>query len=454
MTGATEALDDYLAPRGRGPDPAPAAVPAAQARPWARRRLRPRRGRGRLHRHRGRAVAARGSGRRRWRPAPRSRSSRSTPSSRTWTPSWRRPSTPTSRPPSSRPPARSTTCRPSGPSGRRRRTRPVQARGPVRAPLPAALRGTGGGRRAATRTCTLVAKLYREIYEAQAADDLLARLRERAAVAWTARPLGVVPGLPLALTEDLGSSRDPCRRTPACTSCIPGPTTRLEVVRRAARALAELHTSGLDSGGLSRRTGADEAGKAAKRARLLEQYVPELAPVVRAGREALCATLAGLPTDTLRPGARELQGESADRPGRRRLPRGLRPVLPGRPRARRRVLPGLPAARRALVPPGRAAGVVEEAAEVFVSTYLERLAERGEAAATCAGIGGRATCSRRRCCSRSPRAGRTGCTAPGPERLMRCSTRSPPSAAGTTAVRGAGLSRRCSAPTACRRRGW
>ena len=57
--------------------------------------------------------------------------------------------------------------------------------------------------------CTLVAKLYRERGEAQAADDLLTRLRAEAAVAWTARPLGVVPGLPLALTEDLGQQPRP-----------------------------------------------------------------------------------------------------------------------------------------------------------------------------------------------------------------------------------------------------
>jgi hypothetical protein len=60
----------------------------------------------------------------------------------------------------------------------------------------------------ASRSCTLVAKLYREQQEADAAAALLTRLHDGPAAGWTARSLGVVPGLPLALTEDLGSSKD------------------------------------------------------------------------------------------------------------------------------------------------------------------------------------------------------------------------------------------------------
>ncbi|MBB3086233.1 phosphotransferase family protein [Geodermatophilus sabuli] len=252
------------------------------------------------------------------------------------------------------------------------------------------LRFGGPGTGDATRTCTLVAKLYQDLQEAQAADDLLTRLRDQAAVPWTARPLGVVPGLPLALTEDLGSRRD---RVPAHSGpdvVHPGSDDAFEVVRRAARALAELHTSGVDTGGLSRRTGVEEAGKAGKRARLLEQYVPDLVPVARPVTDAVCAALAALPTDTLRP------GHGSYKPSQLMVRDGsvflvdfdqfcladpaldvgyflayLRPAGLWYHRAGRRAW-------------------FEAAAGAFLSAYAERLAERGESAATCAGIARRA----------------------------------------------------------------
>jgi hypothetical protein len=157
--------------------------------------------------------------------------------------------------------------------------------------------GAGTG----TTTCSLVAKLYRDESEARAADDLLDRLRSGAGMAWTARPLGVVPGLPLALTEDLGSSRDPVPARSGLDVVHPGSDDAFPVIGRAAEALAELHTSGLDTGALSRRTGADEAAKAGRRATLLESYVPELGPVIRGVTEALTDALTGLPTDVVRP---------------------------------------------------------------------------------------------------------------------------------------------------------
>jgi aminoglycoside phosphotransferase (APT) family kinase protein len=247
-----------------------------------------------------------------------------------------------------------------------------------------------GGAGTDTRTCTLVAKLYQEVPEAQAADDLLARLRDQAAVTWTARPLGVVPGLPLALTEDLGSGRDAVPAHSGLHVVHPGSPVAFEVIGRAGRALAELHTSGLDTDRLSLRTGADEAGKAAKRARLLEQYVPELTPEVRRVTGALCATLAGLPADTHRP------GHGSYKPSQLLVRDGavflvdfdqfcladpaldvgyflayLRPAGFWYHRAGRRAW-------------------FEAAADAFLTTYLHRLAERGESAATCAGIAGRA----------------------------------------------------------------
>jgi hypothetical protein len=249
---------------------------------------------------------------------------------------------------------------------------------------------TAEGAGTAPRTCTLIAKLYQERREAQAAHDLLARLRDQAWVTWTARPLGVVPDLPLALTEDLGSSRDPVPAHSGLHLVHPGSKDAFEVVARAARALAELHTSGLDTDGLSRRTGADEAGKAAKRARLLEQYVPELAPVVGPVTDALCATLAGLPADTLRPGHGSYKSSQLMvRDGAVFLVDFDQFCLADPALDVGYFLAYLRPAglwyRRA----GRRAWFAA-AAGTFLSSYLARLAERGESAATCAGIAGRA----------------------------------------------------------------
>jgi len=243
---------------------------------------------------------------------------------------------------------------------------------------------------AGTATCTLVAKLYRELHEAQAATDLLTRLRGAGAAPWTARPLGVVPGLPLALTEDLGSSRDPVPAHSGLRSVHPGSGDAFEVVGRAARALAELHTSGLDTGDLSRRTGTDEAAKAAKRARLLEQYVPDLAPEIRQVTGPLCDTLADLPADTLRP------CHGSYKPSQLLVRGGAvflvdfdqfclaDPALDvGYFRAYLRPA-GLWYHRT-----GRRAWF-EAADDAFLSSYLHHLAERGESAATCADIAGRA----------------------------------------------------------------
>jgi Phosphotransferase enzyme family len=246
------------------------------------------------------------------------------------------------------------------------------------------------GRAGATRTCTVVAKLYQDLDEAQAATDLLARLREQASVTWTARPIGVVPGLPLALTEDLGSSRDPVPALSGLEVVRPGSPEAFPVVGQAARALAELHTCGLDTGGLGRRTGADEAGKAAKRAWLLEQYVPELAPDVRRVTGALTATLAALPTDTLRPGHGSYKGSQLlVRDGSVFLVDFDQFCLADPALDVGYFLAYLRPAgfwyRRA----GRRAWF-DAAADVFLSTYLHRLAERGEPAATRAGIAARA----------------------------------------------------------------
>jgi aminoglycoside phosphotransferase (APT) family kinase protein len=250
----------------------------------------------------------------------------------------------------------------------------------------AATDGAGVG----TMTCSLVAKLYREPGEAQDADDLLTRLRALDAVAWTARPLGVVPGLPLALTEDLGSSRSRIPAHSGLDVVHPGSEDASAVVARAARALAELHTNGLDTGDLNLRTAADEAGKAAKRARLLEQYVPESATVIRQVSGALCAALTGLPDDTVRPAHGSYKSSQLlVRDGAVFLVDFDQFCLADPALDVGYFLAYLRPAGFWYHRAGRRAWF-EAAAEAFLSTYLHRVAERGESAATCAGIAARA----------------------------------------------------------------
>ena len=80
-----------------------------------------------------------------------------------------------------------------------------------------------------------------------------------------------------------------------------GTTQPTQALRAAARALAELHTSDTLTAQTPARTGADEAGKAAKRAGTIAQYVPTLAGETDRVASRLCATLSALPRDVLRP---------------------------------------------------------------------------------------------------------------------------------------------------------
>jgi aminoglycoside phosphotransferase (APT) family kinase protein len=242
----------------------------------------------------------------------------------------------------------------------------------------------------AVRTGTVVAKLYRQPHEAQAAQDLLVDLRAGAGAGWTARPLGVVPGLPLALTEDLGSSRDPVPARSGLDVVGPGSAEAFAVITRAARALAELHTSRPDVCEPASRTAADEAAKAARRAGVLEVYLPELAPRVRQVAGALGAALAALPMDTVRP------AHGSYKPSQLLVRDGAvflvdfdqfclaDPALDVgyflaylRPAGLWYHRPGL-------------REWFEAAAQAFLTAYLGRLAERGETAETGAGIARRA----------------------------------------------------------------
>jgi hypothetical protein len=239
-------------------------------------------------------------------------------------------------------------------------------------------------------TSTLVAKLYRQPHEAQAAQDLLVRLRAGAGAGWTARPLGVVPGLPLALTEDLGSGRDPVPARSGLDVVRPGSAEALDVVAGAARALAELHTSDVAADEPAPRTAVDEAGKAARRAGLLEEYVPELAPRVRQVAGTLGATLSALPTDTVRPSHGSYKSSQL-------LVRDGAVFLVDFDQFCE-ADPALDVGYflAYLRPAGfwyRRPGLrewVDAAAEAFLSAYLGRLAERGETVETGDGIARRA----------------------------------------------------------------
>jgi aminoglycoside phosphotransferase (APT) family kinase protein len=170
----------------------------------------------------------------------------------------------------------------------------------------------------------------------------------------------------------------------------PGSDAAAEVVRRAARALAELHTSGVDTAGLNRRTGADEAGKAAKRAGLLEQYVPELAPVVRQVSDALSSALRELPADTLRPGHGSYKpSQLMVRDGAVFLVDFDQFCLADPALDVGYFLAYLRPAGFFYHRAGRQAWF-EESAEAFLTAYLDRLVERGESAATGVGITRRA----------------------------------------------------------------
>jgi hypothetical protein len=241
-----------------------------------------------------------------------------------------------------------------------------------------------------TTSRSVVAKLYRDDADARDADALLARLRTGPAAGWTARPLGVVPGLPLALTEDLGSGRDRVPARSGLRVVHPGSAAALPVVASAARALAELHTSGLDTTGLALRTGADEAGKAAKRTRVLEQHVPALAPEIRRVAGVLCPALSALPVDPLRP------AHGSYKSSQLLVRDGAVFVVDFDQCCRADPALDVGYFLAYLRPAGlwyRRAGRrewFEEAAEVFRTAYLGRLTERGETAATGAGVLSRA----------------------------------------------------------------
>ena len=127
---------------------------------------------------------------------------------------------------------------------------------------------------------SVIGKVYREPRQAAAAEELLTRLRESAAQDWCPRPLGRVDALALVLSEDLGDRHsDPPTRT-GTDVVRPGHAHAAATIAAAARALADLHTSDVAPTATAARTGADEAAKAGKRARVLADYLPSKATTI------------------------------------------------------------------------------------------------------------------------------------------------------------------------------
>jgi hypothetical protein len=149
---------------------------------------------------------------------------------------------------------------------------------------------------------TIIGKLYQHSDQATDAYGLMARLADgQPGQPWIARPLAVLQTIPLVLSEDLGTARN-ATPTYAGTDVIRSANHRTDKdIRLAAQALAQLHTSGVAAENTPVRTGPDEAAKAAKRARVLRDYAPDVAAQVDRVSAALCERLKALPQDVLRP---------------------------------------------------------------------------------------------------------------------------------------------------------
>ena len=144
------------------------------------------------------------------------------------------------------------------------------------------------------RRHSVVGKLYGDLDQARDAAELMARLWDlQGEEPWAARPLAVADPLPLVLAEDLGDRHSEPPTLVGTDVIRFGHHQPTGALRRAARALADLHTSAETLPAAPARTGADESAKAAKRAQTLGRHVPQLADeanrVARSVGEALTA---------------------------------------------------------------------------------------------------------------------------------------------------------------------
>jgi hypothetical protein len=149
---------------------------------------------------------------------------------------------------------------------------------------------------------TLVGKLYGDLDQARAAAELMQRLWDlQDDQPWVPQPLAVAEPLPLVIAEDLGGRHSDPPTLPGTDVIRFGQHQPTDALRRAARALADLHTSAEGLPAAPARTGADEAGKAAKRAKTLGGYVPALAEDAESVAQAIGEVLTGTAPERLMP---------------------------------------------------------------------------------------------------------------------------------------------------------
>lgn len=149
---------------------------------------------------------------------------------------------------------------------------------------------------------TLVGKLYGDLDQARAAAELMQRLWDlQGDQPWVPQPLAVAEPLPLVIAEDLGGRHSDPPTLPGTDVIRFSQRQPTDALRRAAHALADLHTSAEGLPAAPARTGADEAGKATKRARTLGGYVPELAEEAASVAQAIGESLTASEPERLVP---------------------------------------------------------------------------------------------------------------------------------------------------------
>ena len=149
---------------------------------------------------------------------------------------------------------------------------------------------------------TVVGKLYGDLDQARQAAELMQRLWDlQGDQPWVPQPLAVADPVPLVLAEDLGGRHFDPPTLPGTDVIRFSPTQPTEALRRAAEALADLHTSADALPDAPARTGLDESAKAARRAATIAAYVPELSHDAANVAQSLDEALEALPRDGLRP---------------------------------------------------------------------------------------------------------------------------------------------------------
>jgi hypothetical protein len=234
---------------------------------------------------------------------------------------------------------------------------------------------------------TVVGKLFGDLDQARTAAELMQRLWDvQGDQPWVPQPLAVAEPLPLVLAEDLGGRHSEPPTLPGTDVIRFGQQQPTEALQRAAHALAELHTSGEALPAAAARTGTDEAGKAAKRAKTLGGYVPELAEEAARVAQSIGDTLTGLEPERL------MRSHGSYKPSQLLFRSDSVFIIDFDQYCEADGALDVGYFLAYLRPPGlwyHRAGTrawFDEAAATFLAAYDERLAERGVDAATRAGI--------------------------------------------------------------------